>query len=295
MRIVVAAGLSLLLGLSLPAQAGSRHRHSDRMVSFDERGSSPLDCSALEVTLDGKKVEVQEERIAIPAGEILNVRVREHGGLYVQPGSGSGYTARLCKAAKDASELPSIRPSLDGRSLTVNGPTSDDDWVAYLIVDAPADASMSLESDNAPISLKRVRGSFVAKATNGPISIEDTEGTIDAATQNGPIALTGSQGDVKLRARNGPIAVELQHEWRGKGLDARTENGPVALTVSSSFRSGVVVESEGHSPFACDGPSCDGWKIDGHGRGRTYTLGTSPALVRLSTSNGPVAISSPEQ
>jgi DUF4097 and DUF4098 domain-containing protein YvlB len=178
----------------------------------------------------------------------------------------------------------------------VEGPADEKRWVGYLIVDAPSDASLRVESDNAPITLKRVRGSFVAEARNGPISIEDAAGTIDAATHNGPIALTGSEGDVKLRAQNGPIAVELDREWRGKGLDARTQNGPIAVTVSSGFRSGVVVESEGHSPWDCDGPSCAGWHLEGTlSSGRTFKLGDGPALVRLVTSNGPVAIQSPEQ
>jgi hypothetical protein len=154
---------------------------------------------------------------------------------------------------------------------------------------------MKVESDNAPITLKRVRGSFVAQAQNGPISIEDAAGTIEARTANGPIALSGGEGDVQLHAQNGPLAIELDREWRGKGLVGRTENGPVALSVSSGFRSGIVVESQGHAPWVCDGPSCAGWKMDGSNDGRTFRLGESPALVRLATMNGPVAIESPEQ
>ena len=295
MRILVAAGLSLVLATPLPAHLRMNQRSDDRTVTFDDRGAGPLDCRALRVEFGGKAAQVEEERVELPAGE-LKVRVQEQGGIYVQHGNGSGYTARLCKAAADPALLADVRVVSQGRSLTVDGPSDGDRWVGYLIVDAPSDASLRVESDNAPITLKRVRGSFVAKATNGPIAIEDAAGTIDAATQNGPIALSGSEGDVKLRATNGPIAVELDREWRGKGLDARTSNGPIAVTVSSSFRSGVVVESEGHSPWDCDGPSCAGWHLDGTlAGGRTFKLGDGPALVHLATSNGPVAIQSPEQ
>jgi len=296
MRILVAALLSLVLVSPLLAHSGARHRSSDRNITFDDRGSGPLDCGALKVTFGGEAAAVQEERVELPGGE-LKVRVQEQGGIYVQHGSGSGYTARLCKAAADPALLSDVRVAQQGRSLTVEGPADEDRWVGYLIVDAPTDASLRVESDNAPITLKRVRGSFVAKAQNGPIAIEDAAGTIDASTENGPIALSGGEGDVKLRAANGPIAVELDREWRGKGLDARTQNGPLAVTVSSAFRSGVVLESDGTSPWDCDGPSCEGWKIHGTGQygGRTFTLGDGPALVHLSTSNGPVAIQSPEQ
>ncbi len=295
MRILSAVGLSLVLATPSLAHLRLNHRSSDRTVTLDDRGSGPLDCGDLKVEFGGKSATVEEERVDVSSGE-LRVRVQEHGGIYVQHGSGSGYTARLCKAATDPALLAKVRVAQQGRSLTVEGPAEEERWVGYLIVDAPSDASLRVESDNAPITLKRVRGSFVAKAQNGPIAIEDAAGTIDAATQNGPIAISGSEGDVKLRAQNGPIAVELDREWRGKGLDARTENGPIAVTVSSSFRSGVVVESEGHSPWDCDGPSCAGWHLDGTlGGGRTFKLGDGPTLVRLATSNGPVAIQSPEQ
>jgi hypothetical protein len=294
MRILVAAGLSLLLATPLLAHIRMNHRSDDRTVTLDDRGSGPLDCKALTVTFGGKEAAVEEQRVSVSAGE-LKVRVQEQGGIYVQHGGGSGYTARLCKAASDPSLLADVRVVEQGRSLTVEGPADGRRWVGYLIVDAPSDASLRVESDHAPITLKRVRGSFVARAENGPISIEDASGTIEAVTENGPIALSGGEGDVKLRAQNGPIAVELEQEWRGKGLDARTQNGPLAVTVSSDFRSGVVVESEGDSPWDCDGPSCTGWRIEGSLAGRTFRLGEGPAAVHLATSHGPVAIQSPEQ
>ena len=288
MRIFLAAAVSL--SLPLLAHAGSIHGR-DRMISFDDQGAGPRDCGDLRVEFGHKKATVEEERMEIPPGDVLNVRVQERGGIYVQQGSGGGYTARLCKAAAEPALLTSIHPVLEGRSLSVEGPADGDRWVAYLIIDAPTGASMKVESDNAPITLKRVRGSFVARAENGPISIEDASGTIEARTTNGPIALSGGEGDVQLHAQNGPLAIELDREWRGKGLVGRTQNGPLALSVGSGFRSGIVVESQGHSPWVCDGPSCDGWKMDG----KVFTLGGTPALVRLSTENGPVAIASPEQ
>ena len=295
MRACLAAALSLALGVSsLAAHSGARFRSTDLSISFDDEGPGPVDCDALRVQVGGKEASVQEVLIDLPGGDVLDVSADAQGGIYVQGTREGNYTARLCKAAADPELLGAIRPVVQGHSLSVEGPDAKG-WAAYLIIDAPADASMHLETANAPITLKKVRGSYVAEAQNGPISIEGASATIDASTLNGPIAVSRSEGDVKLRAQNGPLAVQLEDAWRGKGLDARTQNGPVALTVGSGFRSGIVLESTGHSPWDCDGPVCDDVRVSGRGDGRTFTLGGSPALVRLATVNGPVAIESSEQ
>src|SRR5262245_45670382 len=100
MRILVAAGLSLVLATPSLAHVRLNHGSDDRTVTIDDRGTGPLDCSALKVEFGGEAATVEEQRVELSSGE-LKVRVQEHGGIHVQPGSGSGYTARLCKAAMD--------------------------------------------------------------------------------------------------------------------------------------------------------------------------------------------------
>lgn len=295
MRPWHAAGLSLVLGVSLlPASSGARYRSSDVSIAFDDEGKGPVTCDALRVRIGGREAAVQEVLIDLPPGDALSVRADSQGGIFVQASEDGQYTARLCKAAAEPSLLAQVRPVLEGHRLSVEGPHGEKGWVGYLLVDAPADASMTLTTGNAPIKLKGVRGTYVARALNGPIEIENASATIEATTENGPIALSGSGGDVTLRAHNGPLAVELDADWRGKGLHARTENGPIALRVGSGFRSGLVVESRGQSPWACEGSLCDTMKARRGENGRTLTLGGAPAVVRLTTENGPVAIQSPE-
>src|SRR5262245_46935459 len=158
MRILVAAGLALVLATPSLAHFRMNNGSDDRTVTFDDRGAGPLDCSALKVEFGHKAATVEEQRVDLSSGE-LKIRVQEHGGIYVQPGSGSGYTARLCKAAVDPARLADVRLAQQGRSLTVEGPAPEERWVGYLIVDAPTDASLRVESSNGPVTLKRVRGS----------------------------------------------------------------------------------------------------------------------------------------
>src|SRR2546430_9784908 len=62
---------------------------------------------------------------------------------------------------------------------------------------------------------------------------------------------SGGSGSAKLNATNGPITVKLRGDsWNGS-LDAHTENGPMSLRIPPTFRSGVVVESDGHGPVSC--------------------------------------------
>jgi hypothetical protein len=127
------------------------------------------------------------------------------------------------------------------------------------------------------------------QATNGPISISGSRGTIDARTENGPISVNGSAGELTLRASNGPLAVKLDGvEWDGSGLTGETRNGPLSLTVPPGYRSGVLVEADGHSPMSCSGCATarKTWDDDQ----RRIELGGGPQIIKLTTSNGPVNV-----
>jgi hypothetical protein len=177
--------------------------------------------------------------------------------------------------------------------------------VVYFLVRAPRGGALTLNATNGGIGLARVSGTVTANALNGPISLKDSGGSIDVHTQNGPISLAGGSGRVKLDAQNGPISVKLSgSDWSGQGLDARTQNGPLALRLPASYRAGVVVESDGRSPFSCKGAACrvakrsydseDGDDDDDNfgGRLRRVELGGATPVVRMSTVNGPVSVKS---
>ena len=110
------------------------------------------------------------------------------------------------------------------------------------------------------------------------------------ALQNSPVSVDGGGGTMRVRTENGPISVHLQgDDWEGEGLDASAVNGPVALDLDDSFKGGIVVESSEHAPWSC-GSLCNGASRTWNDHGRRIEFGRTPARVKLSTENGPVAI-----
>jgi len=161
---------------------------------------------------------------------------------------------------------------------------------------AAVDASIDVEATNGPISLSGLGGAVVARAQNGPISIKDSAGEIQAEAQNGPIHVQGSSGHVRVQTENGPIGVSLTGSgWSGDGLDARAVNGPIHVAIPDGYASAALIEATGHSPWSCSGKACSGARrTDDDGR-QSMEFGAGPAVIRVSTENGPVSIATGEE
>jgi hypothetical protein len=96
---------------------------------------------------------------------------------------------------------------------------------------------------------------------------------------------------VSLAAQNGPVSVKLSgQEWQGSLLEARTVNGPVSLNMPDGYRSGVLIETSGHSPIACRLAACQDAQAAGLRGQRSLRLNGANPIVRLSTENGPVSV-----
>jgi hypothetical protein len=269
--------------------------HRGVSVSIDD-GRNPSRCEDLSITFDGDRGERAQETIRVPdtPGQTLRVRVTDHSGIRVVGSDRSDVEILACKAALSAADLPRIAIVQRGGEVSVSGPASDA-WVAYLLVLAPRNAALDLDAESAPIGLRGLSGHVTARTLNGPISLLDCPGEIDAEAENGPIHVSGSGGNLRLRTSNGPIGVALSGtEWSGAGLDASAVNGPVDLVIPAGYRSGTVVESLGHSPFRCRGAACDQARRtwDDRDGSKRIELGEGPAIVRLSTRNGPVSVRS---
>jgi len=270
----------------VPASLFASHYRNGMSVNIDD-GQLVTDCSQLRVTYDDEPAARAEEIVNVGNPRSLVVRASVNGGIQVA--SGDRYEVRACKAAAPGVSLSDIRVQYNGNELTSDGP--DGQWVVYFLVRVPRGATLDLSTHNGPIGLRSVDGTVTARAVNGPISLRDSSGTFDAATTNGPIAIDGGSGTAKLSASNGPISVKLRGAtWEGS-LDARTENGPVTLRIPSSFRSGVVVESNGHGPVSCRAQACrDAKRSWDDEDNRRIELGAGPTAVHLSTVNGPVSV-----
>jgi len=283
----------VLVSLFLLAMAASADRHHygcGMCVSTDDNNGEITDCGQLRVTIDDQPAARAEE--IVPVGELrsLVVHAPQNGGIHVVGSDSGRYEVKACKAAAADSSLSDIRVRLNGNELTADGP-NEDRWVVYFLVRAPRRATLDLSAQNGPIALRNVNGTIGARAVNGPLSVRESSGTFTLETTNGPISLDGGSGTMKLTATNGPITVKLRGDiWDGS-LDAHTENGPVSLRMPSSFRSAVVVESEGRGPVGCRAEACRQarrtWDDDDN---RRIEFGSGPTIVRLSTVNGPVSV-----
>jgi hypothetical protein len=283
-----AASLALIL---FSGAAVARAGHHGTSVSIDD-GRDPQRCDQISIEIGDRPAERAEERAVIPSvsGKTLRVRIPEHSGANVRGTDRADFEVLVCKAARTPEQLPRISLSRKNDTVTVEGPDGDD-WVGYLLIAAPRKASIELSADNGPIGLTNLSGHVTARSLNGPISIRNCAGDIDAEAENGPIHVRGEGGNVRLHTENGPIGVSLSGaSWKGAGLEASAVNGPLSLAIPAGYRSGTTVESLGHSPFRCRGDACAGARRTWDDDHKRIELGEGPAVVRLSTENGPVSV-----
>jgi len=285
----VLASAAVLALCASTARAG----HHGRSVSVRD-GENPSNCDDIRVLFGDRVAARSEQRLTVsaPAAGALHVQAAVNSGAHVREEARADFEIVACKAAPTADGLSAIALERSGDSVTVRGPAGED-WVGYLLVVAPRGASLEISAENGPIGLSGLSGRVVASTRNGPISVHDSTGDLDLRAENGPIEFEGAGGKLRMRTENGPIEVALSGDaWAGDGLDARAVNGPVSLAIPAGYRSGAVVESRGHSPFQCRGEACAAARRTWDDEHRRIELGDGPALVRLSTENGPVSVRS---
>jgi DUF4097 and DUF4098 domain-containing protein YvlB len=283
-----------LLALILTgARAASRHQS----VSISDGHKQPVtDCSDLRIRFDERDAVVRSEERTLTKAEAPTLEIRPHanGGVQIVGWEKDTYSVTACKAASGADAeriLSQISMSVEKGKISTKGPGDDDDWTVYLLIRAPKSAVLDLETKNGPISLYDVDGKLTARAHNGPISLKNFSGEADITAVNGPISLEGSNGNVRVHTENGPISVALTGKtWSGAGLTADAKNGPLTLMVPRDYQSSFVVESRNYSPVSCKASICDNARKTWDDENRRIEFGSSPAMIRLSTVNGPVSV-----
>lgn len=293
--------VSGLLSLGLTASEGQRWSHSTR-VNVGDQGVLNS-CDQIDIRFDGAQMFRTEETRSISksAAPKLVITDFRNGGIHVQGSDVNEYVVTACKAA-GAVSVAGAKAIVDQISLSIRdgrvsiAGASDDDWIVYLIVQAPRGGVLDLETRNGPIGLRGFSGRAVARTTNGPISLKNCAGDIDAAAENGPINVAGEEGNLRVRTQNGPIGVKLTgRAWRGAGLEARAENGPLKLQLPEDYSSGVQVDMSFHAPFRCRSTRCGEALKDWNDDLRRLKFGSEQPVVRMSTVNGPVTIDSPSR
>jgi hypothetical protein len=274
------------------------HRHS--MSISDGHHQPAADCSELHVRFDDRDAVMESEERTVTKADAPTLRVRPHknGGVQVQGWDKDTYSVTSCKFAsnEDGSAqriLAQMTLSVRNGEVSTNGPSDDGDWTIYLLIRAPKASVIDLDTANGPLSLYSVDGKLTAHATNGPITLRDFSGDADVRAANGPISISGSSGNVRIHTENGPISINLKGTtWSGTGLIADAQNGPLTLSVPSDYKSSFSVESRNYSPMSCHASICDNARKTWDDNNRRIEYGGSPAMIRLSTVNGPVSIQS---
>ncbi|MGC2769398.1 MAG: hypothetical protein WB607_28130 [Candidatus Acidiferrum sp.] len=275
-------------------RAFSHHHSASNATLIDFPAES---CSDLRVRFDHHDSILDSEERTISKSEAPTLRVHadSNGGIYVEGWDKEAYSVTLCKAAEagpDAqSTLSQMHLDFHDGELHISTPHSSERWAAHLLIRAPKASALDLQINNGPMTLYHVDGNVKVRAENGPVSVTGCTGQLDLSSHNGPVTLEENSGKQNVRMENGPLTLSLSGDtWSGSGFEANTRNGPVTLQVPSGYKSGVILESEGHSPFRCDSSVCsEGRKTwdDDHKR---VEFGSGPTVVRVSTVNGPVSV-----
>jgi DUF4097 and DUF4098 domain-containing protein YvlB len=271
------------------------HRHS---VSISGEEDGPVaDCGGLHIRFDDRAATMRTEESAIPrpAGT-LRIESEVNGGLQVRGWDKENYSVTVCKAV-DASRnnaeqiFSQIKLSIENGKVSVSGPSDRDHWTVFLLVRAPRSADLELHANNGPLSIHNLDAKLTARAVNGPVSLTGFSGEGDISAVNGPIDLHGNSGKLRLHTQNGPISVDLKGEsWKGSGLVADAQNGPLSLRLPKNYQSSVLLESNGNSPMSCHASVCDDARKTWDEDHRRIEFGAAPAIIHLSTVNGPISV-----
>jgi hypothetical protein len=269
-----------------------------RSVPISSAEDSPVtSCSDLRIRFDHREAVLQTEERTITKSEapILRVQADSNGGLYVEGWDKDAYSVTLCKAAEagpsSESVLSQIHLSFQNGLLRISAPTSNEHWAAHLIVRAPKASALDLQVHNGPLTLDHVDGNLKVRAENGPVSVAGCTGELDLSSQNGPVTLEDNSGKQSVHSENGPVTLSLSGDsWSGSGIEAHATNGPVTLRVPSGYKSGVLLESEGNGPFQCSASVCSEGRKTWDEDHKRVEFGSGPAVVRVSTVNGPVSV-----
>jgi hypothetical protein len=286
---------SALLALGFTSARANRHHHSVNISSGHRHPA--IDCSDLHIRFDDQDAVVRSEERTLTKAEaaVLQVRPHSNGGAQVVGWDKETYSVTACKAAAASGDaertLSQITMSIENGRVSTKGPVDDEDWTVYLLIRAPKSATIDMETMNGPLSFYDVDGKLTARAKNGPISLKNFSGDAEITAVNGPISLDGSKGSVRIHTENGPISVELEGTtWTGSGLSADAKNGPLTLMVPSGYQSSFVVESTNYAPVSCKASICDNARKTWDDEHRRIEYGSSPAMIRLSTVNGPISV-----
>jgi DUF4097 and DUF4098 domain-containing protein YvlB len=294
---IAVTGLFLAGVLSGAIAAGPPPTHHHSISRSGGEHGPVADCASLHIRMNDRAAETRSEEriIARPTGP-LSVESEVNGGVQVQGWDKDTYSVTACKAADASSNdieqiFSQIKLSIENGRVSVSGPSHHHNWTVFLLLRAPKAANLDLRADNGPLSIYDLDGKLQARAINGPLALQGVSGDADISAENGPIDLVENSGKLRLHTENGPISVSLSGDaWKGSGLEGDAQNGPLTVRVPKNYQSSLLVESNGHSPVSCQASFCNDARRTWDEDRRRIEFGNAPAVIHLSTVNGPIAV-----
>src|SRR5262245_56924575 len=279
--------------------AGAQDRkHYDTTMSID--GEKKItDCSQIRMRIrGGEAIRSQLVQVSTRWASALEVHATMNVAVHVPGGGGNNFVISACLGvAGDSSNdakavLDQVRLSIRYSKVLVQGPNRQD-WLAYLIIQAPNGSALDLEAGNGPIGIVDFSGQITARNINRPLTCRNVNGQVKADVQNGPLTVAGSGGDFQWNVENGPLTVALDGvQWSGGELEGRAQNGPLTLKLPENYVTAVRIDASKQSPIECRAVQCK-QAVRTWDRPSVIEFGSGTPQIRLSTVNGPVTIVTP--
>ncbi len=245
--------------------------------------------------------ETRDDSFSVGASPVLVV-TSENGSIDVETGDAG--TIRVQATLRNAPRVQ-YEVSEEGDTVTVEADVDSGarNAGADIIVTAPAETEVELETSNGRIEIQGLEASGTLRTSNGRVVMEELEGDFDVRTSNGPIEVTSMEGEGTLATSNGPVTLA---EVKG-AFDVDTSNGNISfsgeMTAGGDNRletsnGSVTVELEGTPSVNVDATTNRGkvtseLPIDAstkNAKRLVGTIGGGEAELHIRASNGSVTI-----
>ena len=245
--------------------------------------------------------ETRDDSFSVGASPVLVV-TSENGSIDVETGPAG--TIRVQATLRNAPRVQ-YEASEEGDTVTVEADVDSGarNAGADIIVTAPAETAVELETSNGRIEIQGLEASGTLRTSNGRVVIEDVKGDFDVRTSNGPIEVTSMEGEGTLATSNGPVTLT---EVKG-AFDVDTSNGNISfsgeMTAGGDNRletsnGSVTVELEGTPSVELDASTNRGkvtseLPIDAstkNAKRLVGTIGDGEAELHIRATNGSVTI-----
>jgi hypothetical protein len=168
--------------------------------------------------------ETRDDSFSVGASPVLVV-TSGNGSIDVETGPAG--TIRVQATLRNAPRVQ-YEASEEGDTVTVEADVDSGarNAGADIIVTAPAETEVELETSNGRIELQGLEASGTLRTSNGRVVIEDVKGDFDVRTSNGPIEVTSMEGEGTLKTSNGSVTLD-----KVKGaFDVDNSNGNISFS-----------------------------------------------------------------